>query len=213
MSTTRELEARVDELRKMVNAPSPAEELAAAERQLRAAAETEARAAAEDWLKGNARAIGSHAEELREVVERIRENPNAKDIAAANSWWDKIKERLELAEIIVRRYPGIKVPKTPTVTPPGRRGLDMVSDLSITMPKRHLFPSILAGDSPKMRDATYQYEAHQWLIGRGSSLPEDLQGVLSTVVPMPDMSERIARDRADTAKQNAAWMRAPSRVV
>lgn len=198
-----------DELRALADAPAKAAaELRRREREAAVTKETEARAAAEKFLLGNGRAIGSLASQLDESVARIKANPNRAEIEKANGIWAKLTDRLELAEVVARRFPGIKTPATPTVLPPGRRGLDDVADLSVKSPRRHLFPLILASDSAALRDALYRYEAHRWLIGRGASLPEDLGAVLACVVAEPDLSERIAAQRAETQRRRTAVERA-----
>lgn len=165
--------------------------------------EQEARTRAARWLLDNVRALGGAASSLDETMEKLRKNLNRRDTESANAQWGRITERLELAEVVLRRFPGIKTPALPEIVPPGRRGLD-TSDLIIATPKRQLFPVIVASDSPELRDALYARAAWQWLAGRGSALPEELRGAAAVEVPEPDLSARVAFQAAESVRQQQA---------
>jgi len=196
------------ELQQLDNAAAQREREAARRRELRqqiaAEKEIEARVAAETWLRDNGLAIKKLNGQLAALLEDVRKNPNQRDSVAANKVWDLIRERVELAEVIARRFVGIKVPATPTVVPPGRPGVDGATGLSIATPRRHLFPVIVASDSPELRAALYTRAAYEWLRGRGSALPKELRSAAEVEVPEPDLSERVAVQRAESARQQQA---------
>lgn len=210
MST--ELEHRSDaELRELADAPArAAAELARreTERQLAPALEAEARTAGEVWLSKAVLAVKKLAGQLDEMLERLRANPNKRDLGAANAIWARVVAYVELADVVARRFPGIMVAAMPTVTPPGRRGLDDVPGLSIATPARQLHPVILASDSAELRAALFKRAAYEWLIGRGSDLPEELRGTIAVAAPEPELSARVALQRAETRRRNEAVMRA-----
>lgn len=210
MSTT-ELEQRAAELRVELTAPTDtAHELAEVERQIAAAREQEAQAGAERWLLGNGRAIGSLAAQLDQIVERLRENPNRKDVEAANATWAKICERQLLAFCASRRFPDAKVPNVQTGVPPGRRGLDDEAGLSIATWQRPFHPVILAWWPDEVKWAAFQWAAHTWLMANLARLPEDLREVLATAPAVPEFVEPT--DPEPRGNEAAVLARLPSKL-
>jgi hypothetical protein len=163
-------------------------------REIAAEKEQAAQTAAERWLVGNARAVGSLTAQLDEVVAKVRANPNARDIEATNVRWAKIMRRLELADVVTRRFPGCKTPTARTVMPPGRRGLDVVG-LSIALPQRQLFPLNTVSDSPKMRAAIVRYAAWEWLREHAAELSDDLWLAIESEPAEPDDHNLTIRRR------------------
>src|SRR6185312_11725275 len=100
---------------------------------------------------------------------------------------------IELAEVVMRRFPVCKAPALPEIAPPGRHDVQDVTGLSIETPRRQLFPVIVASDSPALRAALYAREAYLWLRGRVDSLPKELCGGAEVEVPEADLSARVAR--------------------
>lgn len=197
MSGTTELEQRAAELRKITSAPSPAAELAEVEREIAAVQAQEARTAAEKWLLDNVRAIGGAYSELKRTLDRIRENPNAKDVAKANEMWDKIRERLAWAFLVERRLPGVRVPNAPTPTAPGFQ-VGGVAGLSVESWRRPIHPAIVAWWSPEVRERAFEAAAAEWVTGNAATLPDDLRAILEAAPPVSFV------EPADPVKSNEA---------
>ncbi len=184
MSGIEELEREAAALSAMVHAPTEQERAAMrlAEVRDRIAAAQEARSSAEAWLLGNVRAIGGAESELAKTLDRIRENPNQKDVERANGIWDKIRERLAWAFLVERRLPGVKVPHATAPVAPGFR-CPGVTGLSVEGVRRPIHPTIVAWWSLEVRERAWEAAAAEWITANGSRLPEDLRAVLQAAPP------------------------------
>jgi hypothetical protein len=186
-AAARTLEQEAAALRAVIAAPSEKEQaarrLAEIEAQQAATREAETRTAVEKWLLGNRLAVAKLYGQLDEMLERVRANPNERDVKSSNTIWALICERVQWADLVARRLPGVAVPALLALVAPGFRDLK-ITGLAVEAPGRLLHPAIVAWWSAAVRERAWEAAAAAWVAANAGRLPEDLRTILEAASPV-----------------------------